>query len=385
VVRTVGVEEELLLVDAESGEPRALSSAVLAIAEKDAAGESAFEPELHRQQLEFSTHPCADLGELAVSVQRRRADAVRHATEVGASVAALATSPLPVSPMIGAGERYQWMAERYGLTAQEQLTCGCHVHVSVASDEEGVAVLDRIRCWLPVLLALSANSPFWQGRDSQYSSYRSRVWGRWPSAGPVEVHGSAEAYHAQVRSLIGTGVLRDKGMVYFDARLSHRYPTVEVRIADVCLDPADTVLLATLVRGLVETAARAWQSGEPPPDVSTSLLRVASWQAGRSGLEDRLVHPRTLRPGPAPDVLRALLDHVRDALEDSGDLEAAENGLAAVVRRGNGARIQRETLARTGSLRDTVAECVRITAGHAPHTVPSARAVREDPPAGTAG
>ncbi|MEV6475079.1 glutamate--cysteine ligase [Streptomyces sp. NPDC051657] len=363
MARTVGVEEELLLVDAVSGEARALSSAVLAIAEKEAVGGSAFESELHRQQVEFSTHPCADMAELAASVHRWRTEAIRHAAEAGASVVALATSPLPVSPKIGTGERHRWLAERFGLTAQEQLTCGCHVHVSVASDEEGVAVLDRMRRWLPVLLALSANSPFWQGQDSRYSSYRSQVWGRWPSAGPVDVHGSAEAYHARVRSLVGTGVLRDEGMVYFDARLSYRYPTVEVRIADVCLDPADTVLLATLVRGLVDTAAREWRAGEPPPDVSTSLLRVASWQAGRSGLEDRLVHPRTLRPEPASDVLWALLDHVRDALEDSGDLEAAERALAAVGRRGNGSRIQREILARTGSLRDTVAECVRITAG----------------------
>ncbi|MYV59743.1 YbdK family carboxylate-amine ligase [Streptomyces sp. SID4931] len=363
MVRTVGVEEELLLVDEGSGEARALSSAVLAIAEKDTAGESPFEPELHRQQLEFSTHPCADMGELAASVRRWRARAGRHAADAGASVVALATSPLPVSPKIGTGERYRWMAERFGLTAQEQLTCGCHVHVSVDSDEEGVAVLDRVRCWLPVLLALSANSPFWQGQDSQYSSYRSQVWGRWPSAGPVDVHGSAEAYHAGVRSLVATGVLRDEGMVYFDARLSHRYPTVEVRVADVCLDPADTVLLATLVRGLVDTAAREWRAGEPPSGAGTSLLRAASWQAGRSGLEGLLVHPRTWRPEPAPDVLAALLDHVRDALEDSGDLKAVESALTTVVRRGNGARIQRETLARTGSLRDTVAECVRITAG----------------------
>ncbi|MFE6998479.1 glutamate--cysteine ligase [Streptomyces griseus] len=363
MVRTVGVEEELLLVDEVSGEARALSSAVLAIAEKEADGESAFESELHRQQVEFSTHPCASMEELAASVRRWRTEAVRHATEAGASVAALATSPLPVSPTIGTGERYRWLAERFGLTAQEQLTCGCHVHVSVASEEEGVAVLDRIRPWLPVLLALSANSPFWQGQDSRYSSYRGQVWGRWPSAGPADVHGSAEAYHAQVRSLVATGVLRDEGMIYFDARLSHRYPTVEVRIADVCLDPADTVLLATLVRGLVETAARAWRAGEPPGDVSTSLLRVASWQAGRWGLEDRLVHPRTLRPEPASEVLRALLDQVREALEDSGDLADAERALAEVLRRGNGARIQREILARTGSLRDTVAECVRISAG----------------------
>lgn len=99
------------------------------------------------------------MSEIADAVHRWRAEAIRHAADVGASVAALATSPLPVSPTIGTGERYSWMAERYGLTAQEQLTCGCHVHVSVESDEEGVAVLDRVRGWLPVLLALSANSP----------------------------------------------------------------------------------------------------------------------------------------------------------------------------------------------------------------------------------
>lgn len=363
MVRTVGVEEELLLVDAVSGEARALSSAVLARADRHASGDSVFEQELHRQQLEFATHPCADMGDIAEAVHRWRAEAIRHAEDVGASVAALATSPLPVSPTIGTGERYRWLEERFGLTAQEQLTCGCHVHVSVSSDDEGVAVLDRVRCWLPVLLALSANSPFWQGQDSRYHSYRSQVWGRWPSAGPVDVHGTAEQYHAQVRSLVGTGVLRDEGMVYFDARLSHRYPTVEIRIADVCLDPADTVLLATLVRGLVDTAAREWRAGEPPFGTGTALLRAASWQAARSGLDDRLIHPRTLRPEPAPDVLRALLDHVGESLEESGDLADAEKALAAVARRGNGARIQRESLARTGSLRDTVAECVRITAG----------------------
>lgn len=363
VVRTVGVEEELLLVDPESGEARALSTAVLALAERDAEGESAFEPELHRQQLEFATHPCREMDEIAEAVQRWRAEAIRHAADVGASVAALATSPLPVSPTIGTGERYNWMAERYGLTAQEQLTCGCHVHVAVESDEEGVAVLDRMRGWLPALLALSGNSPFWQGQDSRYASYRSRVWGRWPSAGPVGLHGSAERYHQQVKDLVGTGVLKDEGMVYFDARLSANYPTVEVRIADVCLDPADTVLLATLVRALVETAAREWRAGEPPLDTDVALLRVASWQAARSGLEDRLIHPRTLRPEPATDVLQALVTHVREALEDSGDLKAAQKALTTLERRGNGARVQREILERTGSLRDTVAECVRITGG----------------------
>ncbi|WP_030935355.1 glutamate--cysteine ligase [Streptomyces sp. NRRL B-24720] len=363
VVRTVGVEEELLLVGTESGEPVALSSAVLARADRRAEGESAFEPELHHHQLEFATHPQTKMRDLAEEVVRWRGEAAEHAAALGAAVVALATSPLPASPSICAGERARWLEERFGLTAQEQLTCGCHVHVSVASEEEGVAVLDRVRPWLSVLLALSTNSPFWQGQDSSYSSYRSRVWGRWPSAGPMEVFGTAERYHVQVQQLIDTGVLRDEGMIYFDARLSHRYPTVEIRVADVCLDPADTVLLASLVRGLVETAARGWRAGEPPAGFGAAVLRMAAWQAGRSGLEDHLLHPLTMRPEHACDVVSALLAHVRDALADSGDLDMVETTLSALSARGTGARLQRELLRRTGSLRATVAECARRTRG----------------------
>ncbi|WP_028813372.1 glutamate--cysteine ligase 2 [Streptomyces flavidovirens] len=363
-MRSVGVEEELLLVDARTGEPQALSTAVLAAVSRESSGEpEVFEAELHRQMLEFGTRPQTGMGDLAEEIVRWRAEAARHAEDIGAAVVALATSPLPVSPSIGSGERYQWLEEQFGLTTQEQLTCGCHVHVSVDSDEEGVAVLDRIRPWLSVLLAMSANSPFWQGKDSRYSSYRSRVWGRWPSSGPVEIFGSADRYHEQVDDMLGTGALRDKGMIYFDARLSHHYPTVEVRVADVCLDPSTTVLVATLVRGLVETAARQWRAGEPPARHGVGLLRLAAWRAGRSGLEGELIHPVTMRPAPAEVVVRALFDHVRDALEDSGDVLPAQEGLAALLKGGNGARVQRDLLSRSGGLRGVVTECVSRTRG----------------------
>lgn len=148
-----------------------------------------------------------------------------------------------------------------------------------------------------------------------------------------------------------------------DARLSHRYPTVEIRVADVCLDPADTALPATLVRGLVETAARSWRAGEPPDALPVSLLRTAAWQAARSGLEGCLLHPLTMRPEPSKDVVDALLAHVRDALEDSCDLAAVNTALGAVASRGSGARVQRRLMAKTASLRAAVVECVARTRG----------------------
>ncbi|MGW0469184.1 glutamate--cysteine ligase 2 [Streptomyces sp. NPDC003027] len=365
-MRSVGVEEELLIVDADSGAPRALAGAVLAAAERAADRESRdddrdFEKELQKEQLEFATKPVTSMDELQEEIVRWRRESARHAATVGAVVTAMGTSPLPVSPSLNVGERYEWMGRQFGLTAQEQLTCGCHVHVSVESDEEGVAVLDRMRPWLPVLLALSANSPYWQGEDSGYGSYRSRVWNRWPSAGPVDVFGSADRYHEQVKAMLDTGVLRDQGMIYFDARLSASYPTVEVRVADVCLEASTPVLLAALIRALVETSARAWREGQPPPRIGTSLLRLASWRAGRSGLDGPLIHPETMREAPAESVVQALYRHVEPALEDLGDAERVRKGIADLLARGNGARVQRELLRTEGSLAAVVAGCARIT------------------------
>jgi YbdK family carboxylate-amine ligase len=145
---------------------------------------------------------------------------------------------------------------RFGRTAAEQLTCGCHVHVAVTSDDEAVAAVDRLQPWLPVLLALTVNSPFWDGLDSGYGSFRSQVWGRWPSAGPTGPFGSAAEYHRFTEELLRTETVLDRGMLYFDARPSHHHPTVEVRVADVCRDPRDTLLLAALTRG-------AWSRPRP--------------------------------------------------------------------------------------------------------------------------
>ncbi|MFF7976386.1 glutamate--cysteine ligase [Streptomyces sp. NPDC007905] len=362
-MRTVGVEEELLLVDPDSGDPKALAAAVLARAARDDPEQDVFEKELFGQMLEFATHPQSDMMSLGDEIVRCRKEASRHAGQIGCAVAALATSPLPVSPSLTVNERYKWLADRYGIGTRDQLVCGCHVHVSVESDEEGVAVLDRLRPWLPVLNAISANSPFWQGRDTGYASYRTRVWGRWPSAGPTELFGSGERYHRRIADMVATGVILDEAMAYFDARLSAHYPTVELRVADVCLSADTAVLIATLARALVETAARDWRAGRPPLDHSISLLRLAAWQAARSGLEGDLLDPATMRPRPAPDVLRSLLEHAGDALAESGDAERADEAVADLLRRGNGAVEQRRLLERTGSLRDVVTECVRRTQG----------------------
>jgi carboxylate-amine ligase len=253
------------------------------------------------------------------------------------------------------------MARAFGLTAQEQLTCGCHVHVEISSAEEGVGVLDRIGPWLAVLLALSANSPFWQGRDSAYASFRYQAWGRWPCAGPTEVFGSAEAYRETVQRMVRTQTLLDTAMVYFDARLSEHYPTVEIRIADVCLYADDAVLIAALARALVETEARRWQEGSPARRWRTELLRLAAWRASRSGMDDVLLNPVTGLPEPSTAVAAMLVDHVRDALAETGETVNVRELLAAVLARGNGAAFQRNAYRSSGRLAHVVNSAAAAT------------------------
>jgi glutamate---cysteine ligase / carboxylate-amine ligase len=387
-MRTIGVEEELLVVD-PAGKPVPLGPDALAAAAARGEGETVEDhdraerapsapaddgrgagapgahlvPELKEQQIELGTGVCSTLSEVAAELRHWRGRADAAARTAGARVAALASAPVPVEPVTTPGERYQRMVDTFGQVAMEQLTCGCHVHVSVADDDEGVAVLDRIRGWLPVLLALTANSPFWLGRDSAYASYRSQAWGRWPTAGPTGVFGSAAAYHRVLADVLTTGTVLDEGMVYFDARLSAAWPTVEIRVADVALQVEDAVVLTGLARGLVETAAAQWRAGKPAPDLPTEVLRLAGWRAARSGLAGDLVDPRTGRPAPAADVLQALLDHVRPALVAARDDQRVRDGVAEVLVRGNGATFQRRLYAETGDLAEVVRAAVSATHG----------------------
>jgi glutamate---cysteine ligase / carboxylate-amine ligase len=365
-MRSVGVEEELLLVDMHTGKPRSVASQVIAATDRDSvpgAGGGGVEAELQRYMVETQSSAASELADVEEELRDRRRVVASAARVAGAGVAAIATAPVAGSGLISRDPRYERMAERFGPTAQEVLTCGCHVHVSVESDEEGIAAIDRIRAWLPVVLAISANSPFYDGRETGYASYRSQLWMRWPSAGPTDTFGTPGAYHELVRSMIESGVLLDEGMIYFDARLSRRYPTVEIRVADVCVDLQDTLLLAALCRALVETAVVEAARGDPVPQMPTSLLRLAVWRAGHDGLGGVLVDPVSRRPRPWIEVVRDLIIHVHDSLEAFGDIERVEAGIDRLTRVGTGATGQRRTFAKTGQLIDVVVDAVRRTAG----------------------
>lgn len=356
-VRTVGVEEELLLVDTRTRLVVPRARAVLHHVERDD-----MEKELFRHQLELQTTPVKDVGEIAAQLSDLRRRAASAADEVGLALMASGTAPGKVQLEVSDDDRYAAMVDQYGEIARGGGTCGLHVHVGVDSDEEGVAVIDAISPWLSLLIALSANSPFTEERDTSHASWRTIQWGRLPTAGPTAPFGSVGAYRSACRALVETGVARDERMLYFDARLSHSFPTVEVRVADAVTDPHDAALIAALARALVETAGRDHQAGHLPLAPPRPELVVAGrWQAARYGMTNRLLDPRTHRPQPAGEVIQALLDHVHDALEDAGDLALVHDGVARVRSAGAATR-QRAALERTGSIAGVVDDLIERTA-----------------------
>ncbi|HEX2902370.1 MAG TPA: glutamate--cysteine ligase [Jatrophihabitans sp.] len=356
-MRRIGVEEELLLV--RPATPRATPSGE-EVVQRAAEHGRPVEQEFKQEQIEIASEPQSDASTLLADLVAKRAAAIASAAAEGVQVAAIATSPGRVLPRGTEDERYQRMVAEFGLLAAEQLTCGQHIHVDVADPAEGVRALDRIRGWLPVLVALSGNSPFWSDRDTGYASFRSVLWGRWPSAGPAPLFGDEDGYRAAIQQQLDTGSALDDGMIYFDARLSARYPTVEIRVADVCTDVRDAVLLAVLARGLVDTAVE--RAAEAPLPLTLPVLRAASWRAARWGMEGTLINPLTGLQEPADQVRDSLLDWITPALHASGDLAHVQQNLRRIERDGTGAQRQRAVFARTGELAEVVADAVRRTA-----------------------
>jgi carboxylate-amine ligase len=363
-VRKVGVEEELLLVDPRSGELANAAGAVLhehRAEQGDAAPEPSrdLEGELLRHMVETHTEASEDLTAIGRQLRQARHTAIAAAEESGVAVAAVATAPLgSARPAVSANPRYERIVQEFGDTGRGAGTLGMHVHVDVADDDEGVRVIDGLRPWLPLLTALTSNSPYASGRDTGYASWRQQVWTRWPTAGTAEPYGSAEEYRRVGDTLMRLGAALDEGMLYYDARLSATYPTVEIRVADTCTDVEDAVLAAALTRALVETLA---QRNEPEEVPRSDLLRAAWWRAARYGLTGDLVHPVRWDLVPAGEALRVLADEVGPALETAGDTALVEDGLARLAIVGTGARRQRQAFERTGDLRSVVADLVART------------------------
>ncbi|PRY21603.1 carboxylate-amine ligase [Pseudosporangium ferrugineum] len=329
-VPTIGVEEEYLLLDPATGGPVPAAPRVLRRTEHLSWPRA----ELMQYQIEAATGVCAGLDEVRDQLWRMRGRLSEAAAGEGCRLVASGISPYagPGLESVTALPRYQELARRYPAMTACAGTCACHVHVAVPSRDAAVRALARLRPWLACLLAVAANSPITAGRPAGWQSRRYAMVSRWPTGRAPGLWRDSAEYDAAVRDLIGRAEALDEGSVYFLARLSPRYPTVEVRVADICPDVDTAVLLAGLVRGLVMTAL-----DELPEPGGSSFVDRGLVAAARGGLAGTGVDPRSGLAVPQRCLLDRLRAHVDRALRDAGDAETVDRGLALLAERGTGA------------------------------------------------
>ncbi|WP_412517786.1 glutamate--cysteine ligase [Actinomadura madurae] len=360
---SLGVEEEFLLVDAESGECVGRAEEVLRAAgpHRWAGTGGSFQGELLASQVEATTGVCHDLAGLRAQLRYGRARLAEAARECGALLVSAGTPVLGgPAPPIARGERFGAIVAAYGEVVRDYQACGCHVHVGVPDRDTAVAVVNHLRPWLPVLMALSVNSAFDRGRAAGYPGRRQVEMSRFPGAGVPPWSASAAEYDARVAALVEAGALVDAAMTFWLARPSPRWPTVEVRAADAAATADEALLQAALVRGLVGAALDDLAQGREAPRADGQVCAAALWNASRHGMDGPMVDPVAGRSVPAWRRVDDLVARAGPALARSGDLDTVLALVEGVRRAGTGAERQRRA-ARRGGPRAVVEMLARQT------------------------
>lgn len=332
-----GLEEEFMTLDPQTLRPVNLGRRFVDVLRRGRHAEHA-KVELLSSQLEYTSPIFADFGqaERGVLAFRRALGCLAESDDV-----VVAGSGTPFTPALPAvfnhGDRYDRVNADAGPLAEDHQINGLHVHIEVTDPELAVQVLNRVRYWLPVLLALSGNSPFWQGRNTGYASWRTIQNLRWTTSGCPPSFASATDYFAQTRALTGLGLTSDQGTISWYLRLSHRYPTLEFRVADAQLSAESSIFLAALCRALVQTAVVA-PNDIKAASLSDSVLNASLWHAAKHGLSSMLLDPISGVRAPASNVVLNLLDRLRPALGDDWTV-TRDSGNRALFE-GNGAQLQ---------------------------------------------
>ncbi|MFD5856768.1 carboxylate-amine ligase [Streptomyces chartreusis] len=358
---TVGIEEELLLIDPATRAPSPQGPQLVGETVRELGDRVG--TELTRYQVELRTDAHICLKEAYDQIRSHRATAARAAARLGLRIASTGTpvfgqeTPVPIT----SGARYARSADHFRTLDDEQTACACHIHVGLPDPRDAVYVSNHLRPWLPTLTALTANSPFWAGQDTGYASWRTTTWGRWPVAGPPPYFESPAHFDDLVHTLLEAEALIDRGGLYWDIRPSHHLPTIEIRVADAALTPDDTLLLTAVARALTATALTAVHTGESAPRPTPEVLRAACWRAARDGLAGSGIDPLTGQLTDQTTLVERLLSTITPALREHQDLDLVREQWRRLRTEGTGADRQRTAHRQRSSTEDVVDYIVSAT------------------------
>ena len=317
-------------------------------------------PELHQSVLEISTQPAATVSDAGTELRRLR-DTVRdRAAAEGLAVAAAGTHPFSrwEDQRISPAERYRSLIDQLGFVARQEIIFGLHVHVAVDDPDTAIKVANGMRLHVPLLLALGANSPFWEAADTGMASARTPIFAQFPRVGLPPHYAGWEDWLERIEFMTDAGMVADHTWFWWDVRIAPGFGTVETRVMDCQTHVEHTIALTALVQALVRELAE----GEPPPSVPHELIEENRWQAARHGLEGELVDLPAPDRVPARDLVRRTVERVREHAQDLGS-EDALAGIEDLLETGNGAMRQRRVYQANHDFEELVADLAAASGG----------------------
>lgn len=334
---TMGIEEEYLLVDRESGE--LISTQPLGLMERvTELRYGLVSHELFDSQIEIATGVCENVKELRADVGLLRLAVSEAADEYGLAPIAASTHPMARwrKQRITEGERYKALAEDLQGVTRRLIISGMHVHVGIEDPELRIELMGQASYFLPHLLALSTSSPFWEGNDTGLKSYRMSLFRSLPRTGLPESLDSWADFRQQVEVLVRAGVIEDSSKVWWDLRPSERYPTLEMRVTDLPTRMEDTVAIAALYVCLLRMLWRVKAENLRWREYSNFLVAENLWRAQRYGLRGELIDFSRGELVPVSELVEEIIDRVRPDAEALGCTEEVEH-IRTICRRGTSA------------------------------------------------
>jgi carboxylate-amine ligase len=358
---TIGIEEELMLVDPETLELAQGIELVLADSDEDGVGQ--IKPELMQSVLEIATEPCPNLEAAAGQLRALRRRVANCAERNGMIVAAAGTHPTArwEDQLIVERPRYRELASELGWIARQELIFGTHVHVGIDGADKAIYIADGVRRHIPLMLALSANSPYWRGEDTGMMSARTPIFRHFPRVGIPPHYGSWEIFSRRVELMMNAGAIPDYTYLWWDVRPHPNLGTVEVRAYDQQTRLQDTVALAALAICLVHRYAANFDQEKPLIEVPTELIDDNKVRAALRGIEGDLVDLPRDRRAPAKELAVEMIEELAPDATELG-CEEALGGLRDLIDTG-GARRQLQVMDRGGEIDRLIRHLCEATAG----------------------
>lgn len=350
---TLGIEEEFQTIDPETRELRSHMSKI--VEGGQIILQERIKQEMHQAVVETGTNICKDIHEAREEVTFLRKELISLADKQNLKIAAAGTHPFSdwINQLITPDVRYDQLIDEMRDVARGNLIFGLHVHVGIPDRNTGIKIMNEVRYFLPHVYALSTNSPFWCGRDTGFSSYRSKVFDKFPRTGIPDYFSSATEYDNYVNLLIKTGCIDNGKKIWWDIRVHPFYPTIEYRICDVPMRIDETICLAAIMQAIVAKLHKLHSQNLSFRQYRRNLINENKWRAARDGINAKLIDFGKEEEVPFKQLVGELLEFIDDVLDELGSRKEVEY-VHQILANGTGADRQLRVFKETGNLHSVV-------------------------------